>query len=147
MDHLNTPRFEDVEADYYGFENFDSAHKHPVLAEIGVCSRKRTIYLHDIHQPIEMEQQLRSYLPLCMKKPEANRTYWERVGVVTIAEYDPNRTIFGCRLDAPLNYDQQELLRQMTRDQTVAKLEKQAAKNSNVFHAIDERPMDDFTIH
>jgi hypothetical protein len=103
-----------------------------VLAQMALCTGEQQVYLHGVHAPIHIEQQIRSYVVLARRDAG-----WLRIGLATIAEYTPDMILGG--------YDKRAITN-MSREGIEALLEESADQNRSIFRRIDGTDVKDIVI-
>jgi hypothetical protein len=115
-----------------------------LLAQIACCTSKRHAYLHGHDSRIPFQQEVRYYM-LLARKPHDNN-HWTRIGLVTIAEYEPNLALYGPD-SATLDSDEKaERIKNMTPEEIEATLEESAARNRAIFGHFDDSETQDIVI-
>jgi hypothetical protein len=100
-----------------------------LLAQLSECTRDRRIYLYGVHDPIHVIQHVRSYMILAR---HVDKNGWIRLGLATIAEYEPNVALFA------EGGNQVERLKCWTREEIVIRLEESARHNRALMRCFDE---------
>ncbi|KAH3947582.1 hypothetical protein HBI81_039660 [Parastagonospora nodorum] len=109
------------------FDLASTSHTSIILAQLAKCTGERRPYLHDVHEPIYIQQEVRSYMILA-----CHGGNYTRIGLATIAAYDPNTSLYPTPCP-----DERVLLSSLTRSQIQARFEDTAQLNRRIFKKFD----------
>jgi len=109
------------------FDLTSTSHTSILLAQLAKCTGQRRPYLHGVHEPILLDQEVRSYMILA---PHNDK--YTRIGLATIVAYDPNTSLYPTPCP-----DKRALLSTLTRAQIQARFEATAQLNRRTFEKFD----------
>jgi hypothetical protein len=115
-----------------------------LLAQVACCTSKRHTYLHGHDRRIPFQQEVRYYMLLARKSHNGN--HWTRIGLATIAEYDPNLALYGPDSAALDSDEKATRMKNMTLEAIQATLEEAAERNRAIFRRFDDLELQDIVI-
>jgi hypothetical protein len=117
------------------------------LAQIANCTGRRNPYLYSHHAPVPIQQEVRSYMLLARRSGNENdEESWIRIGLATIAKYEPNMAIYGPHAGSLADEEKEEKVKLLTRKQIKKSLRRRAAVNRSIFRRFDESETRDLIV-
>jgi hypothetical protein len=118
-----------------------------LLAQIANCTGRRQPYLYGHHAPIPIQQEVRSYMLLARRPNDENDgESWIRIGLATIAKYEPNMAIYGPHAETFSDEEKEEKVKLLTRIQIKKALRRRAAVNRSMFRRFDQSETQDLVV-
>jgi hypothetical protein len=118
---------------------------HILLAQIACCTTERRAYLYGHDMRIPFQQEIRHYMLLAK-----HNEHWNRIGLATIAEYEPDTAWYGCEYGSDartLDPDKKAaIIGTKTPDELKALLEERAVRNRAIFQRFDESETQDLVV-
>jgi hypothetical protein len=115
-----------------------------LLAQIAECTGDSQVYLYAVHENMHFKQEVRSFMLLAKRdnENENENEGWLRVGLATIAIYEPEMTLFTGRK----REERQDVVKGMTRGEIRKALEDRADLNRELFRRWDEIKLQDVVV-
>ncbi|KAH5757458.1 hypothetical protein HBI37_181060 [Parastagonospora nodorum] len=109
-----------------------------VFAQIAESTGDSTVYLYGVHELLHFEQEVKLFM-LLAKQSDG---HWIRVGLATIALYEPEVALFtGCSREG-----RQDVVKGMTQEEIRSVLEQGAERKRVLFRRLDTLEMRDLTV-
>jgi hypothetical protein len=117
-----------------------------LLAQMTSCTERERIWLYGHHEHIWYQQVVRSYMLLARQSPDDNTNHWIRIGLATIAEYEPEIALYGPDPKKSDGEARASIVGQMTREGIQAAVEESAERNRALFRRFDDSETQDLVI-
>jgi hypothetical protein len=115
-----------------------------IIAQIAACDGPTSISLQDVYANIDYVQHIRFCLLLARAADDDTR--WVRIGLVTIAEYEPDMSLYGPQVKDMHLSDIAAALRKMTKKEIKIKLEERAKRNRGIFYLLNKSKKQKFVV-
>jgi hypothetical protein len=133
-------------------ESYLSKHDGPfsiLLAQMASCTERERTWLFEHHEHIWHQQVVRSYMLLARRSPDSDNNDnndWVRIGLATIAEYEPDKTLYGPAPEKVNSEARAAIVGKMTLEEIQAAVEEDAEHNRAIFRRFDDSERQDLVI-